>query len=117
MLVESRMELRIPYRLRGPFILFPSDKFGKDPKKSQDTGGFLKPFGENLTGSFCSGIRGAKDRGAILASRQKGGLFTHYSKMPKAWHRESEQGDSEGEKRSPRITHSHHAHLVKKLRR
>ena len=30
MLVESRMELRIPYRLRGPFILFPSDKFGKD---------------------------------------------------------------------------------------
>ena len=63
-------------------------------KKLQDTGGFLKPFGENLTGSFCSGIRGAKDRGAILASRQKGGFFTHYSKMPKAWHRESEPLDS-----------------------
>ena len=50
-------------------------------KKSQDTGGFLKLFGENLTGSFC------------------------------------EEGDWEGEKRSPRITHSNHAHLVKKLRR
>jgi hypothetical protein len=72
-------------------------------EKSQDTGGFLKPFGENLTGRFCSVIREAKDRGAILASRHKGGLFTHYSKMPKAWHRESEEGDCEGEKRSPII--------------
>jgi len=38
-------------------------------KKPQDMGYFLKPSGENLTGSFCSGIRGTQDRSSGLLSR------------------------------------------------
>ena len=37
-------------------------------------GYFLKPSGENLTGSFCSGIKGTQDRSSGLLSRKFGVL-------------------------------------------
>ena len=87
-----------------------------EEKNHKIWGAFSREPGETGTKSFWSGIRVTKDRTFILSSRQKG-VFTHYSRMRKAWHREREEGDWEGRKGSPRITNSNQAYFNKVLGR